>query len=54
MTSAGVEFSTTLTWNWRGSSMTAQNDSSVMIRKLPIDGTYSIARAASGVFRARS
>ncbi len=34
--------------------MMAQNDSSVMVRKLPIDGTYSIARTASGVFIARS
>src|ERR1044071_1985548 len=34
--------------------MIAQNDSSVMVRKLPIDGTYSIARTASGVFIARS
>ncbi len=34
--------------------MIAQNDSSVMIRKLPIEGTYSIARTASGVFIARS
>ena len=32
----------------------AQNDNSVMVRKLPIDGTYSIARTASGVFIARS
>ena len=34
--------------------MIAQNDNSVMIRKLPIDGTYSMARTASGVFMARS
>ncbi len=53
-TSASLEFSTTLTWNWRGSSMIAQNDSSVMVRKLPIEGTYSMARTASGVFIARS
>ena len=38
-TSLSLEFSTTLTWNWRGNSMIAQNDSSTMVRKLPIDGT---------------
>ena len=34
--------------------MIAQNDNSVMVRKLPIEGEYSIARSASGVFIARS
>ncbi len=34
--------------------MIAQNDSNVMVRKLPIEGTYSMARTASGVFIARS
>ena len=34
--------------------MIAQNDSSVMVRKLPIDGVWLIARTASGVFIARS
>ena len=34
--------------------MIAQNDNSVMVRKLPIEGAYSIARTASGVFIARS
>ena len=53
-TSESVEFSTTLTWNWRGSSMMAQNDSSVMVRKVPIEVWYSMARTASGVFIARS
>jgi hypothetical protein len=28
-----LEFSTTLTWNWRGNGMIAQNDSSVMVGK---------------------
>ena len=34
--------------------MIAQNDSSVMVRKLPIEGVYDSARTASGVFIARS
>src|SRR5438067_10859264 len=34
--------------------MIAQNDNSVMVRKLPIEGVYAMARAASGVFMARS
>ena len=34
--------------------MIAQNDNSVMVRKLPIEGTNSIVRTASGVFIARS
>ena len=38
-TSASLEFSTTLTWNWRGSSRIAQNDSSAMATKLPSEGT---------------
>ncbi len=53
-TSASVEFSTTLTWNCRGSSMIARNDSSVIARKLPIEGVTWMARTASGVFMARS
>ncbi len=34
--------------------MIAKNDNSTMVRKLPIEGTYSMARSASGVFIARS
>ena len=34
--------------------MIAKNDSSVMVRKLPIEGVYSMARTASGLFIARS
>ena len=34
--------------------MIAKNDNSVMVRKLPIEGVYSMARTASGVFIARS
>ena len=33
--------------------MIAQNDSTTMQRKFPSDGSYSIARTASGVFMAR-
>ena len=35
-------------WHCRGSSMIAHSDSSVMVRKLPIDGAESMARTASG------
>src|ERR1700736_1400835 len=34
--------------------MIAQNDSSTIVKKLPIDGVYSMARTASGVFIALS
>ena len=50
MISVSLWFSTTMTWNWRGSSTIATTESSVMVTNVLITGSVVSTAAVSGRF----